>query len=96
MAFDYKAYNELKKTPKFWGFFDAANSQHKYILSLCRQNGWETINHQTGRSYADMERLGAWLQSDKSPVQKPLKKMDKEETSKIIAALEGMVTKKYQ
>lgn len=102
MAFDYKAYNEFKKTPKFWGMFDASNGKHKYILSLLRQLGWETIDHQTGRSYADIERFGEWLQSEKAPVRKPLKSMDKpkptdpSETSITISALENMVYKKYQ
>jgi len=94
--FDYKAYNAFKKTPLFWGRFDMSNGPHKYILSLLRQLGWDTINHTTGRSYADIERFGNWLQSDKSPVQKPLKKMDKDETSRIITALESMITKQYK
>ena len=99
--FDYKLYNEFKKTPKFWGRFEASNSKHMYILSLLRQLGWETLNTTTGRSYADTERLGVWLQSDKAPVKKPLLKMDKptptnpSELSITITALESMVQKQH-
>lgn len=89
-TFDYKAYNKLRKTPKFWGYFNASNGQHKYILSLVRTLGW--VTHKGNKTFADMERLGKWLQSDKSPVQKPLKKMTPEETSKIITALENMAS----
>ncbi len=100
MSFDYKKWNAFKKTPKYWGMFNASDSKHKYILSLLRQLGWETINHQTGRSYADLERFGEWLQSGKAPVQKPLKEMDNPkpigETSIIITALESMVHKRFK
>ena len=75
--FDYKKFNEFKKTPLYWGRFDGGNSKHMYILSLLRQMDWVTINEHTGRSYADLERLGKWLQSDKAPVRKPLLRMDK-------------------
>jgi len=102
MSFDYKSWNAFKKTPKYWGMFYASDSKHKYILSLLRQLGWETINHQTGRSYADIERFGQWLQSDKAPIQKPLREMDKprptepSETSITITALENMVQKRFK
>lgn len=94
--FDYKAFNAFKKTPKYWGLFDFTNSKHKYILSLLRQMGWETSPELTGRSLADVERFGAWLQSNKAPVQKPLKKQSPEETSKTISALENMAAQKYK
>lgn len=97
--FDYKKFNEFKKTPIYWGRFNSSNSKHMYILSLLRQMDWVTINEHTGRSYADLERLGQWLQSNKAPVQKPLMKMDKptptepSELSITITALESMVQK---
>ncbi len=87
-AFDYKAFNTYRKTPAYWGRFDASLGSHKYILSLVRQLGWEKLRG--NRSFADIERLGKWLQSEKSPVKKPLCKMDREETSIIITALENM------
>ena len=93
-TFDYKAFNKFRKTPKYWGLFDASKNSHKYILSLVRQLGWE--KQDGARSFADMERLGEWLQSDKSPVNKPLKKMTPDETSRIIVALEQMGIKKYK
>lgn len=95
-AFDYKAHNAFKKTPKFWGFFDAYDNQHKYILSLLRQLEWTQPPNKHGHRYADMERFGKWLQSEKSPVRIPLKKMSTTETSTIISALESMVKKHYQ
>jgi len=97
--FDYKKFNAFKKTPLYWGRFDASNSKHMYILSLLRQMDWQTLNEHSGRSYADLERLGKWLQSDKAPIQKPLMKMDKpkptdpSELSITITALESMVQK---
>lgn len=93
-TFDYKAYNALRKTPAFWGRFELGLGSHKYILSLLRQLDWVTVQS-NGYSVADIERFGTWLQSDKSPVQKPLKKMTQAETSKIIVALEIMTQKKY-
>lgn len=99
--FDYKKFNEFKKTPAYWGRFESGNSKHMYILSLLRQMNWITTNEQTGRTYADLERLGKWLQSPKAPVQKPLCRMDKpkptnpSELSITITALESMVGKKH-
>ncbi|PIB28891.1 hypothetical protein BFP77_08215 [Maribacter sp. 4U21] len=102
--FDYKKFNEFKKTPLYWGRFDGGNSKHMYILSLLRQMDWVTINEHTGRSYADLERLGQWLQSEKAPISKPLMKMDKPNTSPeynselsvTITALENMVKKYHE
>lgn len=83
-------------TPLYWGFFDKDNQQHKFILSLLRQLNWTKLDTKYGR-LADIERFGAWLQSDKSPVNKPLKAMDpKTEVKRIIVALESMISKKYK
>ena len=73
--------------------FDYKNKQHRYILSLCYQFGWETTKN--GKPLADMERLAAWLQSVKAPVQKPLTEMSRQQLSRTITALENMVNKKY-
>ncbi len=75
--------------------FDFANKQHQYILSLCQQYGWQTHHKNTGRDIADLKKLNAWMHTNKCPVQKPLLKMTKQEVSKVIVALEQMVTKKY-
>ncbi len=71
--------------------FDAKNSKHRAILSLCHQYGWEV--YQKGRYIADMHRLAEWLQH-KSPVQKPLTEMTSKELSKVITAMENMVETK--
>lgn len=77
-----------------WGLFDKNNSKHKYILSLLRQLGL-TIEVK-GRDVADINKLSEWLKSERSPVQKPLQKMNSVELSKIIGALEGMMKKRYK
>ena len=55
----------------------------------------ELEGNNTQNLIADMERMAAWLQSVKSPVQKPLTEMSRYQLSKTITALENMVTKKY-
>lgn len=85
--------NREQKTEN-WGLFDKNNSKHKYILSLLRQLGL-TIEIK-GRDVADINKLSEWLKSDKSPVQKPLKRMTSLEESKIIHALEQMMKKKWK
>lgn len=77
-----------------WGRFDKDNRQHRYILSLLRQIGWTKTSDRYGQ-IADMERFGQWLQSKRSPVQKPLKKMNGNELTKVINALGSMTVKKW-
>ena len=89
--FNYQEFRKHAKTPKYWGGFNSENNKHRYILSLLIQNGWTATHKVTGRPCADVERFGRWLQSKKSPVQKPLRKMTPIEVSKIITALEGML-----
>jgi hypothetical protein len=79
-----------------WGRFNAKDQQHKHILSLLIQLGWKTKHSKTGFMVADLGRFGQWLQSPKSPVLKPLLKMDPKEASKIISALKIMVGKIYK
>ena len=76
---------------RYWGGFKKDNTKHLYILSLLRQLGWTT--EVKGQVFGDVERLGAFLKSNRSPVKKPLRKMNKTECSKIIHALEAMVIK---
>jgi len=78
-----------------WGLFDKNNQQHKTILSLLRQAQWVVPNGKWGE-VPDINRLSEFLKSDKSPIQKPLKKMEPHEVSKIIVALEGIVKSKYK
>lgn len=85
-----QAGNLIKILCTNWAAFDIKNAQHKYILSLLRQAGW-TVEHETRGTIADLSRFSSWLKSMRSPVQKPLMNMTKEETSKIINALEHVV-----
>lgn len=78
-----------------WGLFDKNNHQHKTILSLMRQAQWTAPSEKWGE-VADLSRLSDFLKSDKSPVKKPLKKMEPWEVSKIIEALKGIVKSKYK
>ena len=84
-----------KSTDINWGIFDKNNQQHKTILSLLRQAQWVVKNEKWGE-VPDINRLSAFLKSDKSPVNKPLKKMEPLEVSKIIEALKGIVKSKYK
>lgn len=86
---------DKEDTPLFWGFFDRKNKQHMQIQSLLHQLHW-TVDHPKYGRVADLERFGSWLQSERSPVRKPLKKMDVKECSKIIIALEGIVKSTYK
>lgn len=78
-----------------WGFFDKNNQQHKAVLSQLRTLQWTTKSERWGE-VADINRLSDFLKSDKSPVKKPLTKMEPHEVSKIIECLKSMVTKKYK
>ena len=77
------------KVAPLWSFFDPKNQQHKYILSLTQQAGHKVANANFGY-VADLGWLNKFLRED-SPVKKPLKKMNSEETSKVIFALEKLV-----
>lgn len=82
-------------TPKHWGKFDKHNKQHAKVRSTLITMGWRKTDDKFG-VIADMERFGEWLQSGKSPVKKPLLKMEPSEVSIIIHALERMSYKKHQ
>lgn len=78
-----------------WGLFDNNNQQHRTILSHMRTAQWVVPNDKWGE-VPDINRLSEFLKSDKSPVNKPLKKMEPEEVSKIIEAFKGIVNSKYK
>jgi hypothetical protein len=78
-----------------WGLFDKNNQQHKTLLSLLRQAQWTVPNGKWGE-VADLTRLSEFLKSDKSPINKPLKKMEPKEVSKIIEAFKGIVKSTYK
>jgi hypothetical protein len=74
-----------------WAGFNYKKDSHRYILSLLQHAGWVRYDKQLKRHVADMNRFGQWLQGDNSPVKKPLNKQEKEEISKTIVALEGIL-----
>jgi hypothetical protein len=76
-----------------WGKFDKHNSKHRTILSRCHTLGW--VQEENNR-FVDLHRLGGWLKSSRSPVQRPLMEMEPAELSKIIKALDGIVKSKYK
>lgn len=75
-----------------WAYFDKHNRKHSTILSLCHQLAWV---QDANPKFVDLQRLSEWLKSFRSPVNKPLQQMDTKELSKVISALQGMLTKKY-
>lgn len=78
-----------------WGLFDKNNQQHKTLLSQLRTLQWVVPDEKWGE-VADLSRLSDFLKSDKSPVNKPLKKMETDEVSKIIECFKSMVRKMYK
>lgn len=76
-----------------WAMFDKHNSQHKTVLSLCHQLGWV---QEDKPQFVDLQRLGGWLKSDRSPVKQPLKEMDRAQLSKIIFALQNITKSTYR
>ncbi len=82
-------------TEESWAKFDNNNAAHKNILSLLRQLNWTTPHPRHGE-VADLVRLDQFLRSNRCPVNKPLMKMEKEEVSKLIIALEGILKHKYK
>ena len=79
-----------------WGAFDKNNSQHRYILSILRTANIVVKSQKWGEVPDTAGWLNRFLQSPKSPVKKPLKKMSPFEVSKIITALEGVSLWKNQ
>lgn len=76
-----------------WAVFDKRNTKHMGILARCHTLGWV---QEDKPQFVDLHRLGGWLKSNRSPVQKPLKEMTSPELSKIIKALESITQKQYQ
>jgi len=76
-----------------WGYFDARNSQHKTVLSLCHQLGWV---QEDKPEFVDLHRLGGFLKSDKCPVNFPLKEMSPAQCSKLIYVLQKIVQSKFK
>lgn len=82
--------------PKFLATFDKHNPRHKYLLSAVITFGWFRKSAKYGK-VANLDKLNEWLYSDRCPVKgKPLKQMNDEELSKIIAAFESMTVKQFK
>ena len=79
-----------------WGAFDKENAQHRYILSILRTANIVVKSEKWGEVPDTAGWLNRFLQSPKSPIKKPLKKMSPTEVSKIITALEGVSLWKNQ
>lgn len=79
-----------------WAFYDPNNAAHRAIMSACYELEWSFFNKDRNKQQVDQVRLSEWLKSEKSPVQKPIMRMTKEEVSKIISALRSMVSKRYE
>lgn len=77
-----------------WAYFDKDNAQHMNVLSQCITYGWSEVKR--GKVVADLNRLGSWLKSFRSPIQKPLLEMETKELTTIINALKGMIKSKYK
>lgn len=78
-----------------WGLFDNKNQKHKAILSQLRTLQ-KVVKSEKWGEVADINWLSEFLKSDKSPVNKPLKKMNVKELSTMISCFESMVTKNYK
>lgn len=78
---------------KRYGSFDINNTQHKHILSLCHELGWTYYSKFRQKTTVDLKRLGQFVRSNHSKVQKPLMQQNKQELSVTIYQLE-QITKK--
>lgn len=79
----------------FYARFDPQNSQHRTILARCHELGWVGTTD-SGKIIPDLDRLGAFLISKKSPVKRALLDMTAKEVSKVIYVLENMIKGKYK
>jgi hypothetical protein len=99
------AYFEIASSPvanrndgEAWGSFSKTKpepAKRKVLFSIMHTAQWVKPHHKLGE-VPDLERLGAFLNSDKSPVKKPLKAMTPEEMEKIIKAFKGIVKSMYK
>lgn len=89
---------EQEVKPENWGTFTANRpnpAKRKVLFSLMHQAQW-TQPHKTYGKVPDLERLSAFLQSDKSPVKKKLIDMEPKELEKIIHAFKGIITSTFK
>ncbi len=79
----------------FFARFDSENKQHLTILARCYELGW-VVTTESGKQVIDLDRLGGFLISKKSPVKKALLDMSSKEISRIIYVLEKIIKEKYK
>lgn len=76
-----------------WASFSALKPDPKkrtVLFSLLYQAAWVVPNAKYGK-VPDLQRLSAFLQSDKSPVKKPLATMEPVELEKVIKSFKGII-----
>ncbi|MFJ1412474.1 hypothetical protein [Capnocytophaga canimorsus] len=84
---------EETKQFQIYAYFDTQNPQHRALLARCHELGWV---QEENPNFVDLNRLGGWLISKRSPVKKALQDMSHKEVSKIIFAIENMIKGKYK
>lgn len=78
------------KTYDYYASFDFSNRQHRYLLSLCHQIGWEVFSERAGKLVVDTEALGRWLHKY-GYLHKTLKEYSENQLPKLITQFENMV-----
>lgn len=84
--------------PENWGVFTKVNpnpAKRKVLFSMLHQLQWTKPSPKYGE-VPDLNKLSAFLQSEKSPVKKPLKDMSDQEMEKLITAFKGILKSTYK
>lgn len=84
--------------PVNWGSFSKSKpdpTKRKVLFSMMHQIQWTKPSVKYGE-VPDLERLSNFLQSKRSPVQKPLKEMEPEDLEKLITAFKGILKSTYK
>ena len=85
--------SEAKQPVENWASFTKTKPDPKkrsVLFSLMHQAQWTKPSEKHGE-VPDLERLSAFLQSEKSPVNKKLVDMEPEELEKLIKAFKGII-----
>lgn len=82
-----------------WASFDLKTEKYpkkrKVLFSLLHQAQW-VVPNERHNEVPDLERLSNFLKSPKSPVNKPLMEMNKNEWEKMIACFTSITRKLYK
>jgi hypothetical protein len=90
--------SQARNDGEAWGSFSKTKpepAKRKVLFSLLHTAQWVKPHYKQGE-VPDLERLGLFLNSDKSPVKKPLKAMTPEDMEKIIKAFKGIVKSTFK